>query len=382
MNVLIGINEIANNIFEFAGALKEEYNVDTVALKNPYYSENKYTHIISAPEWKSRCFRSLGFNLVLAYYFLRVFYKYDVFVYVWKTTFLPFKLDWFILRWLGKKVIVFNCGDEVRYRPIHYHIAIEKKGPFDSEDKTTYDNYVNGQQGTKSFLHRFYIQKMEELSGVSIVSVRTQATFQGKECFLFRHPTRKLLDEEKITGDIPLIIHAPSDPVFKGTRYVLGAIERLRAEGYKFAFECIQNKPNSYVLAKLKEADIAIDQPGAWLGKFATEALACGCVVFGGNCAEYAGFAEKSPVLQFSPDEELLYQELKKVIVDKKLRQEIMSQSYAYWQEYYSPESFRRYFRGLLTGTAPKTSPWPDHKEMLLRYADSPLRKIIIKLLY
>ncbi len=382
MKVLFGIHEAANNIYDFADALKEEYEVDTIAIQNPYYKDNNYTYLVPVPEWKNRYFRYFYYSLVLNFYFFQLFRKYDIFVYIWTTTFLPFKLDWVILKWLGKKVIVINCGSDVRYRPIHYHIAIEKGGPFLSKEKSTYDNYVNGMRGIRSFLDTLLTQKVEEYLGVIIVSLRTQATFQKKDCFVFRLPTRRLCEGLKAPSDTPLIIHAPSNPVFKGTQYVLRAIERLRSEGYKFAFECIVNKPNSYVLEKLRNADIAIDQPGAWIGKFAAEALACGCVVFGGNCAEYAGFDKKSPVIQFLSDEEQLYRDLKEIIVDIKLRQELMAKSYAYWQEHYSPESARSYFRGLLDGTAPKTLPWPDQKEMLLRYADSPLRKIIIKLLY
>jgi glycosyltransferase involved in cell wall biosynthesis len=382
MKILIGIREIANNIYEFAEALKEEHEVDTFAIKNRFYADNRYTHIISPPQWKNRYFRFLGFNLLLAYYFFRLFSKYDVFVYVWTTSFLPFKLDWFILRWLGKKVIVYNCGGDVRYRPIHYYIAVEKGGPFASPKNATYDNYVGETQGTRIFLASFFAQKMEELSGAAVVSARTQATFQGKDCFVPCHLIVRMMAGEKRAGDRPLILHAPSDPELKGTRYVLAAVERLQAEGYEITFECIQNKPNAYVRERLIDADIVIDQPGAWIGKFAAEALACGCVVFGGNCAKYAGFPDKSPVIQFSPDENLLYENLKRIITDKELRQKTMAASYAYWQENYSPESFRYYFRGLLDGTVPRIPPWPDQREMLLKYADSTFSRLIIKMFY
>ena len=63
------------------------------------------------------------------------------------------------------------------------------------------------------------------------------------------------------TRDVPVLVHAPSEPMIKGTKYVEKAIEKLKTEGYKFEYRRVQNLPN-YMAQKIyrDEADIIIDQ--------------------------------------------------------------------------------------------------------------------------
>lgn len=76
---------------------------------------------------------------------------------------------------------------------------------------------------------------------------------------------------------IPLVVHAPSDPVCKGTSFILKAIEELQAEGFKFKFKFLQNMPHFEAKQWYKKADIIIDQLliGA-TGVLSLEAMAMG----------------------------------------------------------------------------------------------------------
>ncbi len=72
------------------------------------------------------------------------------------------------------------------------------------------------------------------------------------------------------------IVHAPSDPNIKGTKYILPVIERL-AERFPIDFTLVQGLPHRQAMQIYREADLVIDQllPG-WYGGFAVEVMAMG----------------------------------------------------------------------------------------------------------
>lgn len=60
--------------------------------------------------------------------------------------------------------------------------------------------------------------------------------------------------------DRPLIVHAPSIGVVKGTRFVLKAVEELRDEGLSFEFKLIQGLPHAAAQEWYHKADVIVDQ--------------------------------------------------------------------------------------------------------------------------
>ena len=56
------------------------------------------------------------------------------------------------------------------------------------------------------------------------------------------------------------ILHAPSDRGIKGTRYVLAAVERLKAAGYPVELLLLEGVPHDRLAEFCDQADIAIDQ--------------------------------------------------------------------------------------------------------------------------
>jgi hypothetical protein len=76
------------------------------------------------------------------------------------------------------------------------------------------------------------------------------------------------------------ILHAPSRRSAKGTRHVLGAVERLRQSELAFDFELVENLPRQDAIRRYAEADVVVDQLLAgWYGGLAVEAMALGKVV-------------------------------------------------------------------------------------------------------
>ena len=79
-----------------------------------------------------------------------------------------------------------------------------------------------------------------------------------------------------------VILHAPSDPVIKGTAYVERAVAALQADGYPVELRLLQRRPHAEIRTAFAEADIVIDQLLlGWYGNFAIEAMACGRPVVG-----------------------------------------------------------------------------------------------------
>jgi hypothetical protein len=78
------------------------------------------------------------------------------------------------------------------------------------------------------------------------------------------------------TDGTAVIVHAPSDPSIKGSRYIIDAVERLKS---RFPIEFIQVKgmPHDEAMKIYRKADLVIDQVlTGWYGGFAVEAMAMG----------------------------------------------------------------------------------------------------------
>ena len=388
LRTLVGITEIANFVAEFTAAIRSAGRVADSAVvgANEFYAANHYTYSRSVPRLFNSAldavFRPVVRAPMLIGLFFRVVRRYDIFIYVWNDTFLPLKADLLLLRLLGKKVVVFNCGDDVRFRPIHNRIEEAVFG-IERLDPVVRADYEEAHSSNIAFLRRFFTQKLQEWLGCTIVTMRNQATFQGKPAFIFRSPTKRLLNEPKTPNSTrPLIVHAPTDKNVKGTRYVLAAIEQLKAKGLPFDFELIEKRDNAYVLNRLIEADILVDQPGTWIGRLGAEGLAASCIVVGGNLHHYEGFPRPSPVVQFNPDAGDLAEKLEGLIRDPEARARLMTESFSYWETTCSYESFIRYFDQVLEGEALRLDPIPDIKKHLLRYAGNAFQRTVIRLFF
>lgn len=81
-------------------------------------------------------------------------------------------------------------------------------------------------------------------------------------------------------GHVPVLVHAPSDPVVKGTNVVLAAVDALHDSGVETRLELVQGRTHAEARAIYARADLAVDQLYAgWYGGFAVEAMALGVPV-------------------------------------------------------------------------------------------------------
>jgi hypothetical protein len=75
------------------------------------------------------------------------------------------------------------------------------------------------------------------------------------------------------------VAHAANHRGFKGTSFIIAAIDRLRAEGHEIEFDLIERTPNPEVLERMAAADIYVDQVVVGYAFAALEAMALGKVV-------------------------------------------------------------------------------------------------------
>jgi glycosyltransferase involved in cell wall biosynthesis len=76
---------------------------------------------------------------------------------------------------------------------------------------------------------------------------------------------------------LPVVVHAPTHRLVKGTDLIVQAVDRLRAEGERFEFVLIEGMSHEEARRAYARADFAIDQLFAgWYGGFAVELMALG----------------------------------------------------------------------------------------------------------
>lgn len=118
------------------------------------------------------------------------------------------------------------------------------------------------------------------------------------------------------------IVHAPSNPSVKGTKYVEDAIQNLKRE-FDIDFVLIENMPHEFVLDSLETADIVVDQlvTGEY-GLFAVEGMNAGAAVIS-NVTDILrqAYPEDLPIVQADPN--TIEDVLRELIKDPKMISEL-----------------------------------------------------------
>lgn len=309
-------------------------------------------------------------NLRRILFLFRAMFAYDIVFFNWNRSFLFFNLDYLIFVLAKKTLIVRQCGDEVRYRPlqhgIHSHFGI--------------DQWQNGKRSFFDMMYKLRCQIMAEAFAI-VISTKDHATFQYKDLFVRPYIQKPLIRTTGLNEEVPLIIHAPSDTKIKGTALVSKVMEKLKAQGYLFKFELLTGLKNAVILEKLSKAAIVVDQPGAVPARFAVEAMASGCAVVGGNIVEINGL-EGCPVIPFLPKEEHLENTIKKLLDEPEVRITNGDENFEYWKKNFSPEAFLIYFESLLIKKAKRFSKFENQFDLLYRAAEKWYEKAILKIIY
>jgi glycosyltransferase involved in cell wall biosynthesis len=140
----------------------------------------------------------------------------------------------------------------------------------------------------------------------------------------------------------PLVLHAPSSQLVKGTKYVLEAVVRLSDEGVAFDFELVEGLTHREARKVYERADLVVDQLLAgWYGGIAVELMALGKPVVAYMREEDLAFVpsamrEELPIIAATPA--TLHDVLKEwLTVRRQDLAEIGSRSRAYVERWHDP---------------------------------------------
>lgn len=134
-----------------------------------------------------------------------------------------------------------------------------------------------------------------------------------------------------------VILHAPSNPVLKGTLLVNAAITRLKSEGYNFTYIELSNVSREVVNSRLRAAHIVLNQFYAKIpGHFGYEAMANCCVVLQSAIIEEK-FEITDPWVKTNTYQ--IYENLKVLLDDLNQCKRIAEQGYQYALRKAHPDS-------------------------------------------
>lgn len=141
------------------------------------------------------------------------------------------------------------------------------------------------------------------------------------------------------------IIHTPNHRLYKGTEYIINAVEYLREhEGLSVELILLEGAANEAVRQSMQEADILVDQLiNAGHGLSAVEGMASGLPVLA-NLEDHSALAafrrygvlDECPIISTSP--ETVIRNLRALILNPRLRSELGHCSRQYAEKYHSAE--------------------------------------------
>lgn len=159
-----------------------------------------------------------------------------------------------------------------------------------------------------------------------------------EKVYVFRQPIG--LDEIEcafpdINKKIPKILHIPTEPIVKGTQYILDAVEKLKDEGYIFEFELKRQLTQKELYKEITNCDIYVDELrcGAH-GVTAVEAMCAGKPTLTYIREDIIGnYPIDLPIVNTNPTS--IYSNLKNLIENSEKRNKIGIASRSYVEKYH-----------------------------------------------
>lgn len=240
---------------------------------------------------------------------IRWFKKYNIFHFYFGTTLFPYQIDLPFYKIFRKKVVMEYLGYDVQL----YKYSIDK---YRITNVKYYHSKYESLKADRRKLIRLNFEKY--FLDKQLVCAPYLSEFVPKSEVL---PLAIDLNDYEYSpkaapGDEIIIMHAPTNRGNKGTKYIIGAIQRLKDKGIKIRFMLVENISHAELRKRYKECDIFIDQIlGGWYGTASVEAMAIGrptvCFLRESYFA-YIDYSASIPIINANPDN--LYEVLINVI--------------------------------------------------------------------
>lgn len=252
--------------------------------------------------------------------------RFDIFHLVYGRSVLPFHLDIPIIKLFNKKIVMTFLGCDIRPRIFKDGINEVNNCKY-CMNKCRLEEKIN--------IVKYWSNNADLiLSGVDNSQLLDYYSIPYKPFVVpidiehwkpFKSPAN-INNKKEI-----LIVHAPSNPLMKGTPIILKVIEKLKNK-YPIKLELLKGVPNAIVRERLNAADIVIDQLGCgWHGKLSVESMAMGkptlCYINDKYKIKYPQFKE-IPLININSEN--LIDRLEFIITDDEERTKIGNKSRIY----------------------------------------------------
>ncbi|MEO5360114.1 MAG: glycosyltransferase [Nitrospirota bacterium] len=318
------------------------YDVALVVWSPPAHEINVVPYDLVLSKRYPFLFRSKYTRFLLQIFlFLWSTWYFDLFIMCFKDRLLDRSI---LLRWVelqliqlaGKKIILNTYGDDI----MTPHMTLGTKYKYSVLEGFLKDRDYANRDECLVLKNRNYCQKWADY----IVSAIDHVQYLERidDCLHMRCvDLAEFTPACETSNSIPVIAHAPNHRLFKGTAYLIKAVDELNEEGVHCTLNIIEQRPHNEVLEGISCADIAADQflVGAY-ARFAIESMAlCKPVVcyLRDDLFELNPVWEESPIVNANPDN--LKEKLKELILMSPTeRSYIGKNGRAYVEKYHSIE--------------------------------------------
>lgn len=314
MKILHGVIEIAGQMGILCGALRRKGHLST-----------GYNFFHSYLGYKDHLVNTTADRLQVMSNFL--IHYFQLFHFHYASSLLPNFADLPKIQSMGKKMIMHHWGNDVRF---HEQARLHNPYVYTGDSPP---NEVMQKKLVKISTHisESIVQDYEVLSYVApyYKKVHVLPIAINEKKFPASFPS---IEKKK-----PLILHAPTNPSFKGTVHIENAIHQLQGK-YDFDYVRIEKMSNEKAIEMYRKADIIVDQIlcGSY-GLLCVEAMTLGKPVVAYLRKDLIPlFPEKPPIVNANPD--TVYQQVKMLLDHPELRVERGVQGREYALKYHASD--------------------------------------------
>ena len=275
---IIGVEEIAN---VNAMLCKAVVDSKSFVFQSHSFYEDRYSYNLSR-SYFLRKFKHIISPIMLGYFLTR----YKTFIYISGNGFLFRHIDgrdfeFNYIKEKGGSIVCLFTGSDIR----SFVMMDEISHRLGIDVITTYQDLENvGVRTTRNEnIRKMLGQSAEKHADLIFNAPSDQAAYINREVenFLYFFPEERILDSyDKFSEAKRIVLHAPSNPLIKGTPIVRAAIKKLKTEGYDFEYIELSGIEHSKVMEILRKAHIVLNEFYAFVpGVFGVEAMASNCVL-------------------------------------------------------------------------------------------------------
>lgn len=317
MKIFHGQVEIAGQMGILCGELKKR-GYEAKAY-NSFHSYLGYEeHLVNTTEEE------------IAAQYERLIDEFDVFHFHYASSLLKDYKDLPLIREKGKKIIMHHWGNDVRF-----HDVARINNPYVYTGDSPPNEVIHERLSVISqYVHEAIVQDEEVAAYVRPYYKKVHIVPIAID--LSKFPPRPARPDGERRERL-LVIHAPTNPEFKGTKPIEEAVAALQAK-YDFDYRRIEKTNHEDAIRLYAEADLIIDQIlcGSY-GLFCVEGMALGKPVITYIRDDLVStFPPELPVMNANPDN--IKEKLEELLGNAALREEIGARGRAYAEKYHAKE--------------------------------------------